>query len=378
MAEVPFLITIDTEGDDLWGRPLHITTRNAGYLPRFQALCERHGFKPVYLTNHEMACSEAFVAFGRDVAARDAGEIGMHLHAWNSPPIVAITEDDFLHQPYLIEYPDALMREKIKRLTGLLQERFDREIVSHRAGRWAFDGRYAAMLSQAGYLVDCSVTPGVDWRGNPGHPQGDGGSDYSRFPLEPYFLDPADISRPAAEGLLEVPMTIVRGALPERAAWAYRLPLLRRVANRVSPAATWLSPLQPALRAPFEHNVELMMQAARAALERGAPHLEFMLHSSELMPGGSPSFADASDIDRLYDALEALFGMLAPRCRGMTLKEFRSFHLRRGRSRGAGGTVAAAAMPAGTHAWSALGAARPATARSGTRRRRPRATAPTS
>lgn len=36
-----FLITIDTEGDNIWARRLPITTRNAEYLPRFQKLCER-------------------------------------------------------------------------------------------------------------------------------------------------------------------------------------------------------------------------------------------------------------------------------------------------------------------------------------------------
>ena len=51
MADTPFIITIDTEGDNLWARPREITTRNAAYLPRFQALCETFRFKPVYLVN---------------------------------------------------------------------------------------------------------------------------------------------------------------------------------------------------------------------------------------------------------------------------------------------------------------------------------------
>ena len=62
-----------------------------------------------------------------------------------------------------------------------------------------------------------------------------------------------------------------------------------------------------------------MLQAARAG---GAAHLEFVLHSSELMPGGSPSFPDASAIERLYDDLEGLFETLSLRCRGVTLQEF--------------------------------------------------------
>lgn len=72
MSETPFVITVDTEGDDLWAKPREITTRNAQYLPRFQSLCERFRFKPVYLTNYEMAMSDIFVEFARDVVVRGA------------------------------------------------------------------------------------------------------------------------------------------------------------------------------------------------------------------------------------------------------------------------------------------------------------------
>src|SRR4051812_5111213 len=117
MPETPFIITIDTEGDNMWATPREITTNNARYLPRFQALAERYGFRPVYLTNYEMVESDVFVEFARDMLARNAGEIGMHLHAWNSPPLASLTSDDFHFQPYLTEYPDAVMQGKIDWLT---------------------------------------------------------------------------------------------------------------------------------------------------------------------------------------------------------------------------------------------------------------------
>lgn len=315
MSETPFIITIDTEGDDLWARPREITTRNAGYLPRFQSLCERFGFKPVYLTNYEMAMSDVFVEFGRDVVARGAGEIGMHLHAWNSPPLVPLTSDDFRFQPYLIEYPNPVMKEKIKTLTRLLEDRFDQQMISHRAGRLGFDGRYAAMLLDEGYRVDCSVTSGVDWRAHLGDPNGNGGTDYRGFPERPYFLSPSDISAPAASGLLEVPVTTRSSALYRMAPWVYRTPLLRQAANRlVSPALDALSPADSDLKA--------MLRAAHAARAKSAAHVELILHSSELMPGGSPAFRSASDIDRLYEHLEILFEDLSTWCCGTTLKEF--------------------------------------------------------
>ncbi len=325
MSKMPFIVTIDAEGDDLWSRPREITTRNAAYLPRFQALCERFHFKPVYLTNYEMAMSSEFVEFAGDVIARGAGEIGMHLHAWNSPPLVALTGDDFHYQPYLIEYPEPVIKEKIRMLTCILEDRVGQKMVSHRAGRWALDGRYAAMLIDEGYRVDCSVTPGTDWSGIPGDPAGNGGSNYTDFPDRPYFLDPSDISLSATAGtLLEVPMTVRTSGLYRMAPWAYRIPLLRRAAKRVSPAPAWLCPVQPALGARSDRNLDVMLQVARRARVEGAGHIEFMLHSSELMPGGSPSFRNASDIDRLYEHLEILFEGLSTWCRGMTLNEFRS------------------------------------------------------
>jgi hypothetical protein len=314
MPEPAFIITVDTEGDDLWSAPREITTRNARYVPRFQALAERYGFRPVYLTNYEMANSDAFVEFGRDVIARNAGEIGMHLHAWNSPPLDALTNDDFLYQPYLIEYPAPVMKAKIARLTALLEDRFNVRMLSHRAGRWGVDRRYAAMLVELGYRVDCSVTPGIDWRPHRGDPAGRGGTDYSRFPLQPYFLDATDISQPGPRGLLEVPVTIRPGCLYRIAPWAYSVPVVRSLAWRIVPKHRWVCPSESDLRA--------MLQSAHQARDEGATHIEFALHSSEMMPGGSPSFRNALDVERLYERLELLFEDLAGWCRGLTLSEF--------------------------------------------------------
>ncbi len=322
MSDTAFIITIDTEGDDLWARPREITTRNADFLPRFQSLCEKFLFKPVYLANYEMAMSDVFVEFARDVVARGAGEVGMHLHAWSSPPLEPLTSDDFLFQPYLIEYPDQVMREKIRTLTRLLEDRFDQPMISHRAGRWAFDGRYAAMLLEEGYRVDCSVTPGVDWSAHPGNPDGNGGSNYSGFPARPYFFSAADICNPAPGGLLEVPVTILASRLYRTASWMYRVPLLRRAANKVSPGLSWLCPTQPSLRAPLDRNRDVMLRMAQTARAESVAPMEFMLHSSELMPGGSPTFRSARDIEHLYDSLEILFENLSSWCCGRTLKEF--------------------------------------------------------
>ncbi len=63
MKKPAFIITIDTEGDNLWQNHRVIKTENARYLARFQTLCERFGFKPVWLTNYEMAVEPVFIEF---------------------------------------------------------------------------------------------------------------------------------------------------------------------------------------------------------------------------------------------------------------------------------------------------------------------------
>jgi hypothetical protein len=306
-----FLITIDTEGDNLWGNgPL--TTRNAGFLSRFQTLCERFGFKPCYLTNHEMAIDPAYQEFARDVIARGTGEVGMHLHAWNSPPAYPQTDANGEDKAYLIEYPDEVMRSKVDFMTSLLEDVFAVKMRTHRAGRWAFDQRYAALLLEYGYQVDCSVTPHVDWSKALGSRHGNGGSDYSNFPREAYFIDPQDISRPGQSTLLEVPMT----ARLKHPAWVQGIKsgIDRLRGKQRAPSVSWLRPKGG--------NAVEMIRLADKVLDPGADSIEFMLHSSEFMPAGSPTFRDEAAIEQLYRDLEQLFQHLASRCQGLTMSEY--------------------------------------------------------
>jgi len=312
-----FLVTVDVECDDAWSGSRTVTTKNALYLPRFQAHCEQYGVRPTYLTTWEMAASPAFREFGRDLLARRAGEIGMHLHAWPSPPDTPLTDDDYRHRPYLIEYPESVLREKVKVLTDTLEDVFATKMLSHRAGRFGFDSTYARALIHHGYRVDCSVTPGVSWRDHPGRPGGPGGPDYTEFPDEAYFVDPTDIRRPGASPLLEVPVTIgppylSRPARLARAALAVT-PLGAKVANRLFPRCAWLYPGK------FHRAMPGLLRSAAGA---GRDYAEFMIHSSELMPGGSPRYPTAASIEALYRCLDRLFAAARRKFVGSTLSEY--------------------------------------------------------
>ena len=312
MQKPAFLITIDTEGDNLWQKHDSITTENARYLPRFQQLCEKYGFKPVWLTNYEMAVDPFFIDFAKQVIAQRTGEIGMHLHAWNSPPLQPLTDNDWKHKPYLIEYAKEVIQQKVAFLTHLLEETFQTKMLSHRAGRWAFNEIYARCLIDLGYQVDCSVTPKVTWQYSKGDPQGKGGSDYRHFPTQAYFLDEQDISRAGTSPLLEVPMSIQykHSALMNNLRQGYD----RLRGKMRSPSVHWLRPMG--------NNLSTMQKVVEQTLAQGSDYVEYMLHSSEYMPGGSPTFTTESDIERLYEELESFFAWLQPKVQGMTLAEY--------------------------------------------------------
>lgn len=318
---VPFLVTVDAEGDNGWSYPPVATTRNSRFLPRFQETCERFGLKPTYLTNYEMAVDPFYVDFGRDVATRGVAEVGMHLHAWNSPPLgVTLTDADYRYAPYLIEYPSRVMRDKVRYMTEVLTEAFGQRPTSHRAGRWVINSDYVRILVDEGYLVDCSVTPHVSWADQPRALRETKASDYRRFPSTPYFMDASKIDRPGESPLLEVPMTVTaRGStIGDRiplAILSRRYP--RALVNRIF-RKEWLRPRG--------NNHDRMLRIIDRAVESRSTHLEFMIHSSEIMPGGSPSFPTERSIELLYEDLEAMFSVAMAGCRGMTLTEFRSSH----------------------------------------------------
>ena len=70
-----------------------------------------------------------------------------------------------------------------------------------------------------------------------------------------------------------------------------------------------------------------------SARDEGASYVEFMLHSSELMPGGSPTFATDESVECLYGHLEALFEEATANFSGATLAEFQAgFHSPRERT----------------------------------------------
>lgn len=303
-----FLITIDTEGDNLWERATtkkglrKITTNNAAYIERFQNLCNKFDFYPTYLVNYEMGISTVFQGNACEWIQDNRCEIGMHMHAWNTPPIYRLPYCYKGHNPYAGEYPKDILLEKLKTMTELIYRNFKVAPESHRGGRWYIDQWYIEKLGELGYKVDCSITPGVSWESSVGN--NCSGPDYKKYKPEAFLID-------GEKNILEIPPTIIKS------------PMKGIIKNIMKEPYNYESILRKKIwLRPDGSNRKDLLYIVDKMIKSDCDYLEFMLHSLELMPGGSPIFKDSYSIENLYEDLEVLFQKIASHYIGSTLKNY--------------------------------------------------------
>ena len=95
------IITVDVEADNQWSFDEQDIVENLRCLPRFQSLCEFHGFAPTYLVAYECLQDQDTVAAMRGWQERGSAEVGTHLQPWTTPPF----NDDEKRNPAMQAFP---------------------------------------------------------------------------------------------------------------------------------------------------------------------------------------------------------------------------------------------------------------------------------
>ena len=125
-------------------------------------------------------------------------------------------------------------------------------------------------------------------------------------------MDPNNIAQPGNSTLLEVPMSIQYKHSGFLNAMTQMYDRLR--GKQRSASVNWVRPKGG--------NLRQMESVVAKTLEEGSDYIEFMLHSSELMPGGSPTFSTEQHIETLYRDLDMFFAWLADKAEGKTLSGY--------------------------------------------------------
>lgn len=301
------VITIDVEEEGLFSGSYPRSgagVANVKELRRLEFIPHEFGFPLTLLTTYPVAqnaaAREVLIAWREEHGA----EIGAHLHPWNTPPFLDLPQPEPIPTAQM---PPDLLEAKLENLVNRLTETFGEAPRSFRMGRFDWSPGLLELLPRFGLRVDSSMVP-LTFKGE--------GPQNFLAPPDPFWLD-----FPGSPGprLLEAPVTMVPVWAASVRAW-YRFAglfpdhlaegLLSRFrfvgAAGIHPA--WFPQVS-------------MRLAARLHQRRGGRVLTLFLHSSELLPAGSPDFPDAAAVDRLVARLRDFLAWLVRRgpVTGLTL-----------------------------------------------------------
>jgi peptidoglycan/xylan/chitin deacetylase (PgdA/CDA1 family) len=313
-------VAIDTEGDNQWDAAARRDQRfeNIYALGRLHEFFERHGVRPTYVITYPVASDPRSSEVLRSLVDRGNCEIGAHHHAWETPPF---QPQDIERHPYASSLPLDRFDRQLLVLTDAIEAAVGKRPVSYRSGRFGFSAAHVSSLEREGYLIESSVAPLF-------YEAHKGGPDFVDAPVTPYFLAYDDAVRPGTSELLELPIS---AALNRRVpAWLERLygrapsPYNTRRALRLLRIAhvRWLRPSYS--------SADDMMALARDLVDRGAPMLNLLFHSSEAIVGGSPYNRTEAELSAFFDRFGAFFTFASHELRAepLTFAEFRRAYTR--------------------------------------------------
>lgn len=298
-------LTVDTEEEWDWASGFPSTgygTENIQELPRLQDLCDRYSVAVTYFTAHAVLADERARKVVQALATRDRVEIGMHIHPWNTPPLVSpggLIRDTFLHN-----LPEECAFAKLQTVYDALCETGLRPL-SFRGGRYSTSRGIRQWLQEHGFWVDASVVPYTTW-------QDEGAPDYRDRTPEPVRHASA---APGHSPLWEIPLTRGFTRLPfhfwqrwydrGQFSWLRKARLIGLAEKLGVVRKVWLN---------FEqHSAAELLAFLKVLRSLDLPDVCLTLHSSSLRAGFSPYVRTPGDEARLYRSLETVFRYLADR-----------------------------------------------------------------
>ena len=291
------LITIDVEEEGLFRDryPLQVKdVENVPFLSVLDALVQKHALRPSLLVSYQVIRHQPHAEYLIALNEKWNGELGLHLHPWNTPPLVDLP----YAEPICSEkMPDDLLAAKLQTLIDRFI-RLGQYPTAFRMGRFNLGHRLFGVLEKTPVIVDSSIAPMRCYYRELNH---------FSAPSDPYYPDPRCPTRPGGSSILEVPVTIL--PLVKSAG-----PMLAHMAARRPTMVPWISKMAmyggsiPAQ--PNWTGLAIVKMAILLHLLRGGHALTITLHSSELMPGGSPLRKTWHQVRQFLDRLDHLLEWL--------------------------------------------------------------------
>ena len=299
------VVVVDTEAEFDWARQrprraMGVTSVKSQM--KVQRIFERYRVRPTYVLDYPVSSTPESYEIIRDLHKSGTCEIGAHLQPWDNPPFFERKTDE---NSYPGNLPVELEREKLLRLSRIIQENVGVQPRIYKAGRYGVGRATAQILAELGYEIDLSVVPGTDLTRQ-------FGPDFSHCGAHPYWFG-------GAPALLEIPLSIgYTGLLAHTGSLAYALTMNERLkAWHVPGILARLRLVERITLTPEGISFDEQRRLTRALLDEGQRVFSFSYHSPSLAPGNTPYVQNEADLrgflQRIEQYLEFFAGELGGR-----------------------------------------------------------------
>ena len=162
-ARPKLFVVVDTEEEFDWSAPFareNVSVTAIAEAGRLQSVVKPYGLKPTYVVDYPVASTASsattLAAFAHDGVAR----IGAHLHPWVTPPF---DEPLVPEMSFGFNLGAPIEKAKIAHLQEAIVRNMDVTPRVFKAGRYGFGETTAEILESAGFTVDASVVPHMDF-----------------------------------------------------------------------------------------------------------------------------------------------------------------------------------------------------------------------
>ncbi len=312
-----FIVTVDAEEEWDWSKGLPrppFSTKNIRRIPAFQSFCDEIGLTPTYFVDAAVVADDANRKIFTTYLDRGECDIGAQLHPWCTAPIDELRSDFNSHS---INLDSALVRAKLKSLTESLESAFGQHPFSFRCGRWGMNGNLMRMLSENGYLVDSSVRPRYRTEYFNYHDAAQG---------RPYWPCFENICQSGSQRkILEIPVSdgFSRVDFDQQEQIHSLLGRMPLSILRLRGIVWHLGALRKILMTPEGMNAADLCRCIDMHIRRGNRVITLFMHSSDLLPGGTPYVRSEQDLTRFLDTLRqaALHAQKVHGARFVTVRE---------------------------------------------------------
>jgi hypothetical protein len=208
------LICIDTEEEFDWHKPFNsksTSTKHMKALHSWQEYFEEWGAKPCYVADYPVCDNTDAISQLCDYHHKGTAELGAHCHPWVNPPL---NHEINSYNSYPGNLPYETEKAKLTLLTEAISTHLGESPKTYKAGRYGFGRNTGEIITQLGYDVDLSPSPGFDLREDGGPDYRFNSSNISRktfahgrtlttFPLSGGFIGWGGLIKPYAHALAQ-------------------------------------------------------------------------------------------------------------------------------------------------------------------------------